>query len=159
MRRILRKIAEDDPNSLGDTSTLADPAVVDDLVEHRQNKKSAGGLKRGEGLMRYPGRLAAALIVAAGLGFAAPRAGSGQSRRGLRWPRQDHLQFSAVVPEDSRRMQHLRRGGTCKKAPDFCIPIARPVCGCNGKTYANECELHKAMSPARSSGTLQEVKR
>src|SRR6267378_2696696 len=41
MRRILRKIAEDEPSSLGDTSTLADPAVVDDLVENRQNKKSA----------------------------------------------------------------------------------------------------------------------
>ena len=41
MRRILRKIAEDEPSSLGDTSTLADPAVVDDLVKNRQNKKSA----------------------------------------------------------------------------------------------------------------------
>jgi acetyl-CoA synthetase len=41
MRRILRKIAEDEPGSLGDTSTLADPAVVDDLVAHRQNKKGA----------------------------------------------------------------------------------------------------------------------
>jgi acetyl-CoA synthetase len=41
MRRILRKIAEDEPGSLGDTSTLADPAVVDDLVAHRQNKKDA----------------------------------------------------------------------------------------------------------------------
>jgi acetyl-CoA synthetase len=39
MRRILRKIAEDDFASLGDTSTLADPAVVDDLVANRQNKK------------------------------------------------------------------------------------------------------------------------
>ncbi|TCD13846.1 acetate--CoA ligase [Oricola cellulosilytica] len=39
MRRILRKIAEDDFGSLGDTSTLADPAVVDDLVENRQNRK------------------------------------------------------------------------------------------------------------------------
>src|SRR5204862_5847201 len=39
MRRILRKIAEDEPSTLGDTSTLADPAVVDDLVTHRQNKK------------------------------------------------------------------------------------------------------------------------
>ena len=41
MRRILRKIAEDEPRSLGDTSTLADPAVVDDLVQNRQNKKGA----------------------------------------------------------------------------------------------------------------------
>ncbi len=39
MRRILRKIAEDDFSSLGDTSTLADPAVVDDLVNNRQNKR------------------------------------------------------------------------------------------------------------------------
>ncbi|MCT8268595.1 acetate--CoA ligase [Afifella sp. JA880] len=38
MRRILRKIAEDDFSNLGDTSTLAEPAVVDDLVEHRQNR-------------------------------------------------------------------------------------------------------------------------
>ena len=41
MRRILRKIAEDEYGNLGDTSTLADPAVVDDLVNNRQNKKSA----------------------------------------------------------------------------------------------------------------------
>ena len=40
MRRILRKIAEDDFGALGDTSTLADPAVVDDLVANRQNKKA-----------------------------------------------------------------------------------------------------------------------
>ena len=39
MRRILRKIAEDEYGNLGDTSTLADPAVVDDLVNNRQNKK------------------------------------------------------------------------------------------------------------------------
>jgi acetyl-CoA synthetase len=39
MRRILRKIAEDEPSSLGDTTTLADPGVVTDLVKNRQNKK------------------------------------------------------------------------------------------------------------------------
>ena len=38
MRRILRKIAEDDPASLGDTSTLADPSVVDHLVQNRLNR-------------------------------------------------------------------------------------------------------------------------
>jgi acetyl-CoA synthetase len=41
MRCILRKVAEDEQSGLGDTSTLADPVVVDDLVAHRQNKKSA----------------------------------------------------------------------------------------------------------------------
>ena len=35
MRRILRKIAENDTSDLGDTSTLADPAVVDDLLANR----------------------------------------------------------------------------------------------------------------------------
>jgi acetyl-CoA synthetase len=39
MRRILRKIAEDEYGNLGDTSTLADPSVVDDLVNNRQNRK------------------------------------------------------------------------------------------------------------------------
>ena len=37
MRRILRKIASNDFSSLGDTSTLADPSVVDDLIEKRKN--------------------------------------------------------------------------------------------------------------------------
>jgi acetyl-CoA synthetase len=40
MRRILRKIAEDEYGNLGDTSTLADPTVVDDLVNNRQNKRA-----------------------------------------------------------------------------------------------------------------------
>jgi acetyl-CoA synthetase len=37
MRRILRKIAENDFGALGDTSTLADPGVVDELIENRGN--------------------------------------------------------------------------------------------------------------------------
>ena len=38
MRRILRKVAEDDFGALGDTSTLADPSVVDELIENRMNR-------------------------------------------------------------------------------------------------------------------------
>ncbi len=38
MRRILRKIAENDYSNLGDTSTLAEPAVVDELIENRMNR-------------------------------------------------------------------------------------------------------------------------
>jgi acetyl-CoA synthetase len=41
MRRILRKIAENEFSALGDTSTLADPGVVTDLVENRQNRGKA----------------------------------------------------------------------------------------------------------------------
>ncbi len=42
MRRILRKIAEDDFSNLGDTSTLADPAVVSDLIDNRMNRAGPG---------------------------------------------------------------------------------------------------------------------
>jgi acetyl-CoA synthetase len=38
MRRILRKVAANELDNLGDTTTLADPAVVDDLVSHRANQ-------------------------------------------------------------------------------------------------------------------------
>ena len=38
MRRILRKIAANDPDNLGDITTLADPSVVESLVQNRQNK-------------------------------------------------------------------------------------------------------------------------
>jgi acetyl-CoA synthetase len=41
MRRILRKIAEDDFSNLGDTTTLADPGVVTDLVNNRRNRNQA----------------------------------------------------------------------------------------------------------------------
>jgi len=41
MRRILRKVAENDFANLGDTSTLADPAVVDNLVDNRMNRGGA----------------------------------------------------------------------------------------------------------------------
>ncbi len=41
MRRILRKIAENEHQNLGDTSTLADPSVVDDLVVNRMNRANA----------------------------------------------------------------------------------------------------------------------
>ena len=37
MRRILRKIAANEHDQLGDTTTLADPSVVDSLVENRKN--------------------------------------------------------------------------------------------------------------------------
>ena len=38
MRRILRKIAENDYGTIGDTSTLADPQVVEDLIDNRMNR-------------------------------------------------------------------------------------------------------------------------
>src|SRR3546814_12938250 len=58
MRRILRKIAENDYSNLGDTSTLADPGVVDDLINNRLNRGCAGSqrhLQRNEEGQPRPG--------------------------------------------------------------------------------------------------------
>ena len=47
--------------------------------------------------------------------------------------------------------------GTCSKAPDFCMRVSRPVCGCNGKTYPNECEARKARVAIDSTGACKKA--
>ena len=43
-------------------------------------------------------------------------------------------------------------GGTCTRVPERCPPEGQQVCGCNGTTYANECELMKAGVPPDHQG-------
>jgi Kazal-type serine protease inhibitor domain len=45
--------------------------------------------------------------------------------------------------------------GICAKAPDFCMRVSRPVCGCNGKTYMNECEARKARVAIDTTGACK----
>jgi hypothetical protein len=45
--------------------------------------------------------------------------------------------------------------GVCAKAPDFCMRVSRPVCGCNGKTYMNECEARKARVAIDTTGACK----
>jgi hypothetical protein len=45
--------------------------------------------------------------------------------------------------------------GTCAKAPDFCMRVSRPVCGCNGKTYMNECEARHAKVAIDTTGACK----
>jgi Kazal-type serine protease inhibitor domain len=47
--------------------------------------------------------------------------------------------------------------GTCAKMPDFCMRVSRPVCGCNGKTYPNECEARKAKVAIDTAGACKKV--
>ena len=45
--------------------------------------------------------------------------------------------------------------GVCAKAPDFCMRVSRPVCGCNGKTYPNECEARHAKTAIDTTGACK----
>ena len=47
--------------------------------------------------------------------------------------------------------------GPCLKAPDFCMRVSRPVCGCNGKTYPNECEARKAKVAIDTTGACKKA--
>jgi hypothetical protein len=47
--------------------------------------------------------------------------------------------------------------GSCEKAPAFCIRISRPVCGCNGKTYPNECEARHVKVAVDYTGPCKKV--
>jgi acetyl-CoA synthetase len=70
MRRILRKIAEDDLSNLGDTSTLADPAVVEDLVHNRAARRGDEQIRIGGQTLSAPD-LEAALRAHAAIADAA----------------------------------------------------------------------------------------
>ena len=94
-----------------------------------------------------------ALMVALGLFALAPGAASavglGQFCGGIAAIRCDRglfCQFPAPF------CGGFDRSGTCARIPRFCPRIFRPVCGCNGKTYANDCIRQAARVSKRHDG-------
>lgn len=102
--------------------------------------------------MHSGGFVAAAFVVMFGLTQAVPCAKAAQAAA----PTIANLDEACGGPDkitcNSALFCHLPDGqcsapdaaGTCAKAPDFCMRVSRPVCGCNGKTYQNECEARHA---------------
>jgi hypothetical protein len=107
------------------------------------------------------GRLVAALIVMSGIASGSAWAAASAS------PNSANLDEACGGPNhitcNSALYCQLPAGqcsaadvpGVCAKAPDFCMRVSRPVCGCNGKTYLNECEARKARVAIDTSGACK----
>ncbi len=54
-----------------------------------------------------------------------------------------------------RRCSQPAAAGTCTKVPLACTRIYRPVCGCDGKTYGNDCERKAARVAKRHDGACR----
>ena len=91
-------------------------------------------------------RLARLLAVAGALftvSVAAEAATLGQSCGGLTGAT-CHIGLSCQMPAGSCGIPWPLVAGTCEARPRFCNMVWIPVCGCNGKTYANDCQRKKA---------------
>jgi hypothetical protein len=93
--------------------------------------------------------LAAALMMALSLPTGAGAVGPGKQCGGFPGIQCDAGLFCQKKPG---QCSIIDMSGTCAKVPRFCPGIFRPVCGCDGKTYGNDCERQAAMVSKNYNG-------
>jgi hypothetical protein len=102
------------------------------------------------------GRLVTAmLVVVAGAALGLPGAGAANLDEACGGPQKITCNSALYCQLPAGQCSSPDTAGTCVKAPDFCMRVSRPVCGCNGKTYANECEARKARVAIDTTGACK----
>ncbi|SDT27257.1 Kazal-type serine protease inhibitor family protein [Bradyrhizobium canariense] len=94
--------------------------------------------------LRFGRAAAATLIVISGIGLASPSARAANLDEACGGPDKITCNSALWCRKAAGQCSAPDAAGTCEKAPDFCMRVSRPVCGCNGKTYQNECDARHA---------------
>src|ERR1700753_636787 len=105
------------------------------------------------------GRLAAALIMVCGMAWQSAGAANGPANldEACGGPNKITCNSALYCQLPAGQCSAPDAAGTCLKAPDFCMRVSRPVCGCNGKTYPNECEARKAKVAIDTTGACKKA--
>jgi predicted transglutaminase-like cysteine proteinase len=90
-----------------------------------------------------------ALVAVTGSALAQKQSKPGQQCGGIIGITCGHGQFCQFKPYTCGVADMF---GQCTRRPVICPRIFHPVCGCNGKTYANDCERQKAGTSLRAPG-------
>jgi hypothetical protein len=102
------------------------------------------------------GRLVTAmLVVVSGAAWGLSQAGAANLDEACGGPQKITCNSALYCQLPAGQCAGPDTAGTCVKAPDFCMRVSRPVCGCNGKTYANECEARKARVAIDTTGACK----
>ncbi len=145
MRRILRKIAEDEPSSSATPRPWPTPPWWTIWSTTGRTRRVRSPSPPLEIFMRTRlGRLAVAafmIVCGATFGSGAVKAANLDEACGGK----DAITCNSALwcQKAEGKCAVSDAAGKCDKAPTFCMRVSRPVCGCNGKTYANDCERQR----------------